>query len=157
MSVCVAIAIYSVALIFFKTPIPQEFSTPKIIPYAFMIFVLLIPYTDMLAKVGKPQGPDDNRADHLAGLLKKFQQGEYLYDRPMIVLTEGYQSGIEWYLKALKHRNAPVTVSNTDSIISGNLVAIYDERQKEYVQKAYYTHHVEDLGVVSIYLVDGKK
>lgn len=156
MSLPVAIGIYSIANILYNSDWGKKYFSQKILPYLFIIVVCAAPAMSMVDYVMLPHG-DSNKGNDIGKILKTIMREGYRFDHTLRVVNYEYQSGVEWYVKALQEYNYPVEQGDTRGLKEGYLVVMYDDGAKKEIEDTYKTHIVATEGSATIYQVHGRK
>ncbi len=156
MAISGGIFIHCITLILIKNELWKLHITRNVLPYVFLALICVNPYIEMLQYVLRAPS-SDNKADDAGIVLKKLLKEGYIYPTRMSVVFDGYQSGLDWYLKISNLRNIPVTRADLRSLDDDQLVLVFEDGLKKGIEEHYKVHVVSENNAATIYQIHGKK
>ncbi|HYD21362.1 MAG TPA: glycosyltransferase family 39 protein [Flavipsychrobacter sp.] len=157
-SIIAAIPIYSACRILCHFPGLKWRFGQQILPYVFLVLICIGPFVEIVKYATTPireegwlQGPND------AGIIiQKMLVEGYPHEHRMKVVFEDLQSPLQWYMKACRLKNIPVTQLKDERELTANdLLMVYNDSVKAHMEIHYDTHVVEQRGKATIYQVHG--
>jgi hypothetical protein len=120
---------------------------------AFVVAVLIWPYSEALERSLNPQTPVSNMENGMMGFfMKDVLHGNRNIDGQYVAI-ESYQGNIRWYFKALKEKGQIVHTIEDRDFKSGQTVIAYQEEVKNYINEHFDTNILEDFRGVIVYKI----
>lgn len=127
----------------------------KILPYLVILLIGFIPFKDIFRYVTVTKG--EGNVNDLSMVLKTALKGKYPYQYPMKIVYTEYQAGLDWYAKMAKHNNKPISHVNQDELMENDLVGVYQDDVKHFIEETYIANVVSTNGAATIYQIHGRK
>lgn len=129
----------------------------NIIPYFFIISIVLSPYFEVIDKTYKPEVPPQEKSFYGISLfLKDVIDGKHEVNKKFLIY-ENWNSHILFYMNVLSDKNINFIIKKKELVVQGDEIYVQQDNLKEYIENNYSYTIIGNIYNVTNYKINGRK